>query len=180
VDVTVLGPSWIAADKVELYQNGVLVVERRIESSSSVEKARLNLALPRPNFDAHVVVIATGPGVAWPHWAIPRPYQPSSPVWEPRVIGSSNPIWIDSDGDGKFTPAREYARPLVQKHAQHPKDLLSELQRYDRAVAAQAASLLKAAGVNLRAPEIQRSIADAVPFVKEGFLSYIAAVEARH
>jgi hypothetical protein len=44
--------------------------------------------------------------VTAPFWRIPKPYQPTSTAWNPRVIGATNPIWIDCDGDGKFTPPR--------------------------------------------------------------------------
>src|SRR2546430_3772363 len=48
-------------------------------------------------YDAHLVAIASGPAVAGPYWPIAKPYQPSSRVWEPRVLGATNPIWVDGD-----------------------------------------------------------------------------------
>jgi hypothetical protein len=117
--------------------------------------------------------------VTSPHWAISRPYQPSSAVWQSRVIGSSNPVWIDNDGDGKFTAAREYARKLVRAHGQNTKELIAALNAYDRAVAAQTASLLKAEGVNLGQADVRAFISNAAPPVKEGFLSFIAASEPK-
>jgi hypothetical protein len=179
VEITVLGPSWANADKLELFQNGRVVVERQLAPTTSVEKTRATLSLPRPPFDTYLVVIATGPGVRAPHWAIPRPYQPSSGNWQPRILGSSNPIWLDGDGDGKFTPAREYARPLVEKYAQTPQELFQALSKYDFAVAAQAASLLKAKGIDITRADIRTLIARANAPVKEGFLSYLAALETR-
>src|SRR5439155_8972489 len=99
VAVTVLGPAWTSADRVELYANGSLLREQRVEPSSRAgEKAKLNWTIPRPPHDVYLVAIASGPGVTSPHWAIARPYQPTSPAWEPRVIGSTNPIWVDADG----------------------------------------------------------------------------------
>ena len=54
-----------------------------------------------------LVALASGPGVRAPLWAIPRPYQPSSTRWDPRVLGATNPVWIDApDGSGRFTCAR--------------------------------------------------------------------------
>jgi hypothetical protein len=98
VAVTVLAPKWSRADRVELYANGV-----KIREATSM-KAIWNL--PRPAQDTHLVAIASGPGITSPHWAIPKPYQPSSKVWNPRVFGATNPIWLDCDGDGRFTPLR--------------------------------------------------------------------------
>ena len=179
VDVTVLGPGWVNADKVEVYQNGSVVSERPLDPTTSVEKGRLTFDLPRTAFDTWIVVIAIGPGVRSPHWAIPRPYQASSRAWRPRVMGSSNPIRIDGDGDGKFTPPREYAKKLVEKHGYDPKAIVAALTNYDRAISAQAASLLRGKGLNLAGPEVQKIIEAANPHVKDGFLDYLAAVDGK-
>jgi hypothetical protein len=53
-----------------------------------------------------LLAVASGPPVTAPFWRIPKPYQPTSTTWNPRVIGATNPIWIDADGDGRFTPPR--------------------------------------------------------------------------
>lgn len=102
VNLEVLGPSWVTADRVELFANGEKIREARIEPSTHSTKAKLTWTLPRPTRDTYLVAIATGPGVRAPFWEIPPPYQPTSKRLEPRVIGSTNPIWIDADGDGKF------------------------------------------------------------------------------
>ena len=179
VEITVLGPSWSQAHKLELYQNGSVVAERQLESTTSIEKARVTLNVPRVAFDTYIVAIASGPGVRSPHWAIPRPYQASSPTWQPLVLGSSNPIWIDGDGDGKFTPARNYAQALVEKYLNSPQELFRALSKYDSAVATQAASLLKAKGLDMARPNIRNLVASADAQVKEGFLKYFAALDAR-
>lgn len=98
VAVTVSAPKWSKADRVELYANGV-----KIREGSSHQ---MRWTLDRPAQDAHLIAIASGPGLTSPHWAIPKPYQPSSKVWNSRVLGATNPIWVDGDGDGKFTPLR--------------------------------------------------------------------------
>jgi hypothetical protein len=98
VTVSVSAPKWSRADRVELYANGVKIQE--------TNAANISWKLPRPSQDAYLVAIATGPGITSPHWAVPKPYQPSSKTWNPRVLGATNPIWLDGDGDGKFTPLR--------------------------------------------------------------------------
>jgi hypothetical protein len=102
----VLGPSWAEADQIELFANGKRIAQHRIDPSRRVEKANVSWTLPRPKNDFHLIAIASGPGVRSPHWAIPRPYQASSPKWNPRVLGATNPIWVDADGDGQYTPLR--------------------------------------------------------------------------
>jgi hypothetical protein len=104
VKAEVLKPSWAIADRIELFANGKRIAQGEIDSGA--RSYSISWTLPRPRTDAHLIAIATGPGVRSPHWAIPRPYQASSPRWNPRVLGATNPIWVDADGDGKFTPLR--------------------------------------------------------------------------
>jgi hypothetical protein len=104
VTAKVLGPSWVKADRVELFANGVKIRGEAIEApASAIEKARIEWRIPKPAADTYLVAIASGLGISAPHWPMPRPYQHSSTHWEPRVIGATNPIWIDADGDGRYT-----------------------------------------------------------------------------
>ena len=81
------------------------------------------------------VAIATGPGVTAPYWEISRPYQPTSKVVNPRVIGSTNPIWIDGDGDGRFTAARAYAAAIIRRTGGEAGKINTALNDHDAAVA---------------------------------------------
>lgn len=144
VEVTVSGPSWVTADRVELFANGIKVREAAIAATERVEKARVSWRLPRPKHDVHWVAIASGPGVTAPYWEIPRPYQPTTKGFTPRVVGSTNPVWIDGDGDGKFTAARGYARAVVEKTGGAAEQVAAELRSggFDEAVAVQARDLM--------------------------------------
>jgi len=142
--VDVHGPSWVNADRVELFANGIKVREQSIAPTTAARKTRVEWTLSRPVHDVHLVAIATGPGVTAPYWETPRPYQPTSKVFTPRLIGSTNPIWIDGDGDGRFSAARMYATALVQRAAGDPARLQSLLAGYDQAVAVQAADVMAA------------------------------------
>ena len=119
VTVTVHGPSWTHVDHVTLYANGLPI---RDEAQPGARTGGLKLSftwrIPKPAHDVHLVAIATGPAPAGFHNPLPRPYQPSSPSWTPRVIGSTNPVWIDADGDGAFLAARAIAQRLVDAKAQ--------------------------------------------------------------
>jgi len=142
VKATVLGPSWVTADHVALYANGILIREQTIKDDHRAgEKAVITWEIPRPTHDAHYVVIATGPGVTAPYWEIPRPYQPSSKAFIPRVIGSTNPVWIDADGDGKFQSAFDYARALFHQLGKDDSGMRRELMSHDESVAVQVESL---------------------------------------
>jgi len=104
-------------------------------------KARITWQIPKPAHDVHLVVIATGPGVTGPFWEIPRPYQQSSTKFEPRVIGSTNPVWIDADGDGRFESAFEYAQGLIKQFGGDEGRLREALKAYDAATEVQLRAL---------------------------------------
>lgn len=141
VDVEVLGPSWVRADRVELFANGIKLREQTIAPSERVQKARVTWMIPRPKHDVHLVAIATGPGVTAPFWETPRPYQPTSKIFTPRLVGSTNPIWIDADGDGQFTSARGYALRVRDQTKGDVAKVKAALANYDAAVAVQVADL---------------------------------------
>ncbi len=95
VEVRVQGPSWIAADEVSLFLNGERIRHQSISPRTQpIEKALVRWEIPRPSRDSYLVAIAQGPGVKEPFWVIPRPYQHESIHYTPRVIGSTNPIWL--------------------------------------------------------------------------------------
>lgn len=143
IEVTVLGPSWVTADRVELFANGIMVREHSIAATEKAEKARVRWTLLRPRHDVHLVAIATGPGVTAPYWETPRPYQPTSKTFTPRVLGSTNPIWVDGDLDGVFTSARGYAAMVLRQAEGDPAKLASILESYDEAVKVQARDLAR-------------------------------------
>jgi hypothetical protein len=173
VNVSVFGPSWTRVDRVELYANGIRIRQQQVEAPlSAAEKTRITWILPKPAYDVHLVAIASGPGVIGPYWPIAKPYQPSSPAWEPRVLGLTNPIWIDGDGDGKFTAPRVYAGQLVQRAGADAGKLLAELAKYDEAVASQAADLWQAAGRDIRSSEFEQALRGALQHVQRGFAEY--------
>ncbi len=142
VEATVFGPAWAQADRVELYANGILIREQKIEDDHRAgEKARLMWKIAKPAHDVHLVVIATGPGVTEPFWEIPRPYQPTSKAFVSRVIGSTNPVWVDADGDRRFEPAFGIAQRLIKESGGDEAKLREALKRCDEAVVVQVESL---------------------------------------
>lgn len=142
VEIEVVGPSWVHADHVALFANGLLLREEKIAATDRTTKAHLLWRIPRPRHDIHLVAIATGPGVTAPYWETPRPYQPTTKAFVPRLVGATNPVWLDADGDGTFTAARGYAARVIKTAAGDATKRQAALAGYDAAVAAQAADLL--------------------------------------
>jgi len=175
VTVQVLGPSWARADLVNLYANGHLIRTQAIKPGAAVQKANLTWNIPRPAHDVHLVAMATGPGITAPFWESPRPYQPTSKKHAPRVQGATNPIFIDGDGDGKYTPPRIQAERLFSKHKGNIDTLLGSLRILDQAVATQLAGLMHDAGHDLRRPNIQKRVAK-IASAKAGFAAFVATL----
>lgn len=142
VEVVVQGPSWVQADRVELFANGTRIREQSVNDPHRPgEKARILWKLPRPAHDVHLVAVATGPGVTEPFWEIPRPYQPSSKVFTSRVIGATNPVWLDASGNGRFESAYLVAQELIARHGAGTEALREALRKCDASVVLQAESM---------------------------------------
>jgi hypothetical protein len=171
VAVRVLGPNWVKADKIELYANGHKIREAKIafmENKFGVKWAG-EWVLPRFRHDVHLVAIASGPGVTDLYWPIAKPYQPTSPKVNRRVIGATGAVWIDGDGDGRRSSASAYAQRLLKAHG--PQKVIATLAEYDEAVAVQVASSLRARGISLDIDAARK----AGDHVARGFLAYAEA-----
>lgn len=178
VSVRVLGPSWLKADKVELYANGSLMRSAKITAKFTNGKAPVpwsgTWTIPGRRHDVHLVAIASGPGITEAYWPIARPYQTTSPRVERRIVGSSGAVWIDGDGDGKRTSAYGYAQRILQaKDA--PAKLVNQLIEHDEATAAQFAGLLQARGISVQDADISAAAQRAGPHVERGFTAFAEA-----
>ena len=176
-----LGPIWFQPDQIALCGYGNLWREETISAEydpNSGVKWTVSCIFPRQNQDCFLVTVAQGPDPLVPFWPIAKPYQPRSPRWEPRIIGSSGAVWIDADGDGKISSAYEYAKALVEKSEGKIERLLDLLQPYDESVAIQAAGILME---EKRLPDkktMYRMLETSTADTREGFVKVIGELEA--
>jgi hypothetical protein len=139
VVLRVQAPHWIRADHVALYANGQLIRDEHVNMTSN--NWTCEWIIERPAHDVHLVAIATGPGVNAPYWPTAKPYQPTSTKFESRVMSCTGAVWIDVDGDGSGTPARQYADRIYANAKGELPRLIEGLRTFDAAVAAQTAQL---------------------------------------
>ena len=164
VKVEVRAPSWIRCDRIELFANGASIAVTNIPSSATRPargvSAEVEWKLPVLKHDAFLVAIASGPDSTAPQWTLAKPYQPNSRKWIARVIGATNPVRIDADGDGKYSSAHDYAVHLVDEAGKETQRLIEALNDYDEAVAIQTATVLRQRGVAIASKEFQRLLAE--------------------
>jgi len=150
VEIKVQGPSWTRANRVALYLNGIEVASREVPPSEESVKFFEEIRIRTPDHDAHLIAVATGPAITAPFW-------PIAGGEKKYVMGSTNPIWIDGDRDGKFTCAFEYASDLAARCGLSGRSAEKSLANYDRAVAVQFASIARAR-IEMEAQEAYRKI----------------------
>jgi hypothetical protein len=96
VDVEVRAASWVDVDTVELWVNGELAAEGALGAAGTgALRGRLSLRLPIQN-DAWVVAIVRGD----------RPMTEVLPFTKLQPFAFTNPVFVDADGDGRFTASR--------------------------------------------------------------------------
>ncbi|MBG87525.1 MAG: hypothetical protein CMO80_11580 [Verrucomicrobiales bacterium] len=169
VTIEVIGPSWVCADRVELFANGISIGRRDFTSGSEIRKGRFVFDTQIWN-DAYLVAIATGPGLREPFWDTPRPYQLSSKKFTPRLIAATNPVWVDADGDGRVNSPRAVAEQALEK-AQHPVAALKSIALKDAAVAVQMAEFLAA---RIGKDELKRAVPKEAINVRAGVNAYLS------
>ena len=178
VSIRVQGPSWVNANKVSLYANGIKIKEAVINKTKKVLKWSGVWEIPRPNHDIYLVAIAEGPAVKFPFWQIAKPFQHSSANWNPKVVGSTGVIRIDADRDGKFNAAYHYAKKLWENSDGNFDALFKTLGKYDEAVAIQVAAVITETGFDVTSREISEALKKANSKVRKGFQTFIRDLKA--
>jgi hypothetical protein len=103
---------------VTIYSNGIPVWDKPMRVTPKAGKKFVaRVKLPLPKHDTTLVAVATGPGVLQPFWEVRKSYQPVSDEWKPMVMGVSQAVWLDRDGNGKRDAPLDYARALVARGA---------------------------------------------------------------
>lgn len=149
IRVRVLGPSWADADEVALFVNGSEVRREKLADAGSGTggvKYESTWQIPRPRHDAHLVVVAIGPGISGPYWPTAKPYQPDSPAWTPYTLAVTGAVYVDADNVPGYTSPRGKALQLVEQAMGDVEQLARLLSDYEEATAIQVAAVLHQRG----------------------------------
>ena len=85
-------------------------------------------------------------------------------------------MWLDGDGDGKWSSAEDYANKAVSAAGTDWRKAAKALSVFDEATAAQAAGLLRAAGVSPSDKDVRAAAKAASEQVLRGFDAYAEAL----
>lgn len=146
------GPEWTQASQLLLYVNGTQRFAKTIDSGNGTPNSSLKAIakwqlLPDDlKHDVWVSAVALGPGIEANYWKSAKPYQPDRPEFRSYVFSSTGPIKIDVDGDGRFSPPREYALQIVEELDGDIESWVSQLSNYHASVIHQAMSILEQSG----------------------------------
>lgn len=177
VRVEVLGPHWVAADRILLFSNGSVLFDEAIpriveESLPKGVQAIRTWKIPRPAHDVHLVAIALGPGIEASSWRTAKPYQPMTQNPVTHVVGCSGAVWIDGDRDGRRLSASDYAERLVAKHGSDAVELVKVLANYDEATAVHTAQRLQAIGFSFEDERFHAALKSSPPPVQAGVMKF--------
>lgn len=174
--ITVSAPHWIHPTKIQLYADGHVIREEAIEPNArGGVKWRSIWKIPRPKHDVFLTAIAIGDSIEAPYWSTAKPYQPTSPDLDLHTLACSGAIWIDGDGDGRRSCARDYAMQLWATSGKQLDRLLKGLAAYDAATAAHAFFLYQSGGGDLESSELKATLEASPDHVRQGFGLYYAA-----
>jgi predicted metal-dependent phosphoesterase TrpH len=106
VTLRVASSSWVRPRQAIIFVNGKRVDEMKVPTQADLPTDhKLNFVLPKPRYDAHLVCVVLGEGVKTPWW----------PTKNKHTLGATNPVYLDVDGDGKYTTPRDTARARLKK-----------------------------------------------------------------
>jgi hypothetical protein len=134
VRLRVQAPSWIAPRRALVFLNGQQVAEKVVPARSNRptdETLRFNL--PKPKQDAHFVCVVIGDGASHPSWR----------TGENFTLAATNPVFLDADGDGKYSSPRDSARFLLSRAGKSPDEQWAAASVVEDAIAVQMVSLMR-------------------------------------
>lgn len=103
----VAAPSWIRPREAMIYVNGKRVAQESLESNiNEPTDQTLEFEVDAPAHDAHVIAFVLGDAITLPGWT----------TYGKATQAITNPIYLDVDGDKKYSAPRTTAKKLIAKH----------------------------------------------------------------
>ena len=116
----VAAPSWVRPREAMIYVNGKQVAKKSINAlPNQLTDQTLTFTIDRPTHDAHVVAFVLGDDITLPGWT----------TYGKSTQAITNPIFLDIDGDLKYSAPRNTAKKLIAKHQGQSDKLTPDQQK---------------------------------------------------
>jgi len=153
LELRVAAPAWIHPREVRVFVDGVVAAQVPVpDGEGRPVNVRLPLDVPlTARDDAWLVCVVLGDAVEGAWWRTLNPY----------TFAATNPVWLDVDGDGRYSAPRETAAARLTELRQSGP---SAARPADAAVLVHLLDLL---GPDARGPLGQALLATADPIARE-------------
>lgn len=122
-EVRVEGANFVQPNEIDLIGNGKKIKALKIDETSASLKWKGELS-DEPTTDTWYVVRVRGTKSMEP---IMTPFNEGAVLLDPIPLAVTNPIWIDRDGDGKFTALHQEKHEMM--HEDRSAEALSNIDR---------------------------------------------------
>jgi len=126
--VKIQAAPWVKTDEVTIFSGGQAVMRSDLRPAQGVVRLDRTYFL-RPRRDTFYVVAASASESL-------LAYRPL----EVKPLGIAGPVWVDADGDGRWTPAQDLARERLRRYDGFPAAALTALDSEPLRVKVQAAA----------------------------------------
>lgn len=134
VPLRVAAPEWVTPRTAFVFINGQQVARKNIAAKpGQATDEVLSFDVQTPAHDGHLVCVVLGT-------------PPAAPVWYPvkdYALAATNPIYLDVDGDGAYSPPRATAERELARLGTDLARIEAALPKLDPAIAAQVLSLVR-------------------------------------
>lgn len=166
VRLRVAAPSWVTPRRALLFLNGQQVQERAVLAGAPRKPTDvlMDFVVQKPAHDAYLVCVVLGDGASHPSWQTAEKF----------TLAATNPVFLDTDGDGQYSSPRDLALAALQRAGISTDHQWEAIATTDDVVAVQMLSLMRQYWPQSEQEELQKRIQEASarrPIFRE-FLDY--------
>lgn len=172
VRLRVAAPSWVTPRRAMLYLNGQVVEEKQIQAGTPAKPTNefIEFAVKRPAHDGYLACVVLGDGLSHPSWKTKADF----------TFAATNPVFLDTDGDGNYSSPRTLAMTALKRAGASTADQWKAALAADDVVAVQMLSLMRAACASSELDGLDARIREAAasrPYFKDYVENPLAPVK---
>jgi hypothetical protein len=135
IRLRVAAPSWVTPRRALLYVNGQLSEERPVPVTGPTNPKNqfIDFVVKKPAHDSHLVCVVLGDGLAHPSWKTKADF----------TFAATNPVFLDTDGDGQYTHPRALAAAALKRAGTATEDRWKAVTSASDVMAVQMFSLMR-------------------------------------